>query len=317
MQQLLHNGYNVRALVRDPAAPSVAHLHHLRSLYPSAVSLAHVPDLCEPSQTMTDAFRDREFVFHVANPIGPSAENLDDDSFINISVRAVETVLRSAAEAGVSRVVVTSSMAAVCGSQTLNDPGHVYTEADWNDDPTSRYSKAKTRAEQAAWSVSKELPKLELSVVLPSLVLGPPLKHQPPRSSNTRLYALATGDAKRAGLRPAVSGIVHISDCIAAHIAAAEEPSAAGQRYITSLPDQYTVLELAAVVAKHFPDLDVPTQYVDEAKDAPRVSTRKPSSNNSKLEKLLGRPLLGIDDIVKDGINSMIALGYIPRPMEG
>lgn len=314
VQRLLHIGCKVNAVVRDPSSPSVAHLRHLLSLHPDSLVFSHVSNLCVPSESLRLALRDTAVVFHVANPIGPSSEMLDDDACVDISVRSVDTVMRAAKDAGASRFVLTSSMAAVCGSQTERDPKYIFTETDWNDAPGSKYSRAKTRAEQRAWSLVKELSPMELSVVLPSLVLGPPLAFQPPRSSNARLYALASGDAKREGLRPTATGVVHIEDVVDAHIAAAENPGAVGKRFIASLPDQYTSLEVAACVSKHFPTLDVPTDYVGEAKDAPRISQRKPSMCNAKLEKLLGRPLRSIDDIIVSGVREMNRMGYLPLP---
>ena len=59
--------------------------------------------------------------------------------------------LRFAAEAGtVKRVVVTATMASICGSQREKNPDHLWSELDKNDAPQTGYSKGKTAAEAKA-----------------------------------------------------------------------------------------------------------------------------------------------------------------------
>jgi len=87
-------------------------------------------------------------------------------------------VLRAAKEAGVKRVVLTSSFAAVgYGYATRDKP---FTEEDWSvidgKIPVPHYQKSKTIAEKAAWSFIKtDGGSLELAVVNPVGVFGPVL----------------------------------------------------------------------------------------------------------------------------------------------
>jgi nucleoside-diphosphate-sugar epimerase len=310
--KLLSRGYTVSAVVRDLSSPSLTHLRRLALLHPGLLDLAEVLDLTVPSPAYIAALRSCTSLHHVANPIGPASGSLSDEEFVNISVRAAETALSVAHAACVPRVVLTASMATVCGTQTARNPAHIYTEEDWNDDCTSRYSTAKTRAEEAAWAVAKKLDGLELTVINPSLVLGPTLEGQPPRSSNERLYSLASGGWREGGgLQPGAAGVVHVQDVAEAHVVASEREEAAGQRYLATLPDQYTVLEIAGVVRRCFPFLDAPEEYARGVnKDVPRVG-RKPSSSNEKLTKLLGRELLSIDRAVVDGVCAMVTQGFL------
>lgn len=48
----------------------------------------------------------------------------------------------------VQRVVITSSMVAMCGDQRATNPDHVWCEEDWNDNPGVAYSKGKTLSER-------------------------------------------------------------------------------------------------------------------------------------------------------------------------
>lgn len=240
--------------------------------------------------------------------------------FVATAKNATETVLNAAAKAGVRRAVVTSSMAAVCGGQAKDDPTVLYSEKQWADEGcAAKYARSKTVAERAAWAAAAALPDLELAVVNPSLVLGPPVPGQPPRSSNTHLYVIASGDALRNGLQPGAipgvpggrmpSGVCHVGDVCDVHIAAAMRPDAAGERYAVTSTDQYSILEFAEAMARLFPSLKsrVPDAFAGGVGDDVALVGRKPANDNSKAAALLGRPLRDLDEIVVDGVNAMVA----------
>ena len=76
----------------------------------------------------------------------------EDDLIIPAREGALR-VLRAARDAGVQRVVMTSSFAAI-GYGHPTDPGRPYTEEDWTDPDgphVTPYAKSKTLAERAAW----------------------------------------------------------------------------------------------------------------------------------------------------------------------
>jgi nucleoside-diphosphate-sugar epimerase len=88
--------------------------------------------------------------------------------------------------ASVKKVVVTSSVASIAWNGGALPPDHVYTEADWSNAVLLRekgfwYPLSKTVAEQAAWDFVKKLQEanreIELTVVNPTLVLGPLLQN--------------------------------------------------------------------------------------------------------------------------------------------
>jgi nucleoside-diphosphate-sugar epimerase len=86
-------------------------------------------------------------------------------------------VLRAARDAGVKRVVLTSSFAAI--GYGAKGRTNAFTEEDWtnpNDPSLQPYQKSKTIAERAAWDfIAREGGKLELAVVNPVGVFGPVL----------------------------------------------------------------------------------------------------------------------------------------------
>jgi nucleoside-diphosphate-sugar epimerase len=87
-------------------------------------------------------------------------------------------VLRASKEAGVKRVVLTSSFAAVGYGHPARE--ELFTEEDWSildgKIPVPPYQKSKTIAEKAAWDwIKSDGGSLELVVVNPVAVFGPVL----------------------------------------------------------------------------------------------------------------------------------------------
>jgi len=85
-------------------------------------------------------------------------------------------VLRASHDAGVERVVLTSSLSAIIYG---NDRSHLFTEADWSNldgKGIGAYDKSKTIAERASWEYMetiKDSSPMELVAINPGLVLGP------------------------------------------------------------------------------------------------------------------------------------------------
>src|ERR1700720_2022461 len=117
-----------------------------------------------------------EYVLHVASPL-PSSVPKNEAALIIPAREGTLRVLRASRDAGVKRVVLTSSFAAIgYGRKERQAP---FTEKDWTDlsgEVVAPYAKSKTLAERAAWDfVAKEGGQLELSVVNPVAVFGPVL----------------------------------------------------------------------------------------------------------------------------------------------
>src|ERR1051325_3891922 len=92
-----------------------------------------------------------DFVLHVASPFPPALPRHEDELIVPAREGPLR-VLRAAREAGVKRVVLTSSFAAIGYGHPQTD--RPFTEESWTD-PTrsdvSPYTKSKTLAERAAW----------------------------------------------------------------------------------------------------------------------------------------------------------------------
>jgi dihydroflavonol-4-reductase len=122
-----------------------------------------------------DAVTGADYVLHVASPV-PTVDPKSDDELVRPARDGTLRVLKAARDAGVKRVVMTSSTSAIMFGRGVREKP--FTEADWTDETnradTSPYDRAKTIAERAAWAWHKaEGGGLELVTVNPALVLGP------------------------------------------------------------------------------------------------------------------------------------------------
>ena len=117
------------------------------------------------------------YVIHVASPFVID-EPRDPMVLIRPAVEGTTAVLEACKQAGVRRVSITSSAAAILDVNDEDAP-EVFDESHWSnpDKPNlGAYEKSKTLAERAAWEFVERLPegqKIELTTVCPSFVIGP------------------------------------------------------------------------------------------------------------------------------------------------
>jgi nucleoside-diphosphate-sugar epimerase len=262
-----------------------------------------------------------DHVVHVASPF-PGAKPKSDDELVRPAVDGTVRVLRAAADAGVKRVVLTSSIAAVSSGHP--DDGVVRTEADWSVvDRGPAYQKSKTLAERAAWDFAREN-GLELVAVNPGMVLGPPLS--PVTGTSVQVvHQLLTH--KMPGSPRMGFAVVDVRDVAIAHRLALETPAAAGNRYIVA-GDHVWMREIAAVLAEEFnplgyrvPTRGIPTWLLRMA--APFDQTvrlaldfvgRRDLVSADKARRELGWTMRPFRDTVLDTARGLIELGLAPNP---
>jgi dihydroflavonol-4-reductase len=168
-------------------------------------------------------------VMHTASPYVLDVRDPERD-LVTPAVEGTRSVLTACARSGsVTRVVLTSSMAAITDEP---EPDRVLTEADWNVKSSLQrnpYYYSKTLAERAAWSfVEKSRQPFDLVVINPFMVIGPSLV--PSLNTSTELFvALANGTFP--GILSMAWAIVDVRDVAEAHLRAMERPEAHG-RYI-------------------------------------------------------------------------------------
>jgi nucleoside-diphosphate-sugar epimerase len=153
-------------------------------------------------------------------------------------------VLRAARDAGVKRVVLTSSFAAI--GYGAKGRTNAFTEEDWtnpNDPSLQPYQKSKTIAERAAWDfIAREGGKLELAVVNPVGVFGPVLG---PDYSTSIVLVKRLLDGAMPGCPDIWFGAVDVRDVAELHLKTMIHPAARGERFLATGGDFVSVLEIA------------------------------------------------------------------------
>ncbi len=171
-----------------------------------------------------------DYVLHVASPF-PPAQPKDENELIVPARDGALRVLRAARDAGVKRVVMTSSFAAIGYGHAADGP---FDETVWTDTnaPIRAYIKSKTLAERAAWEfIERESGSLDLVVINPTGIFGPALG--PDYSGSLGLVnALLT---RQMPFLPDVQfGVADVRDVAALQLLAMTSAEAAGERFIAS-----------------------------------------------------------------------------------
>ena len=243
--RLLSGGYRVRATVRshDREADVLAQLDRAGVVPGRSLTFA-LADLME-DDGWPSAMVGVDYVLHTASPF-PAVMPEDENDLIVPAKEGTLRVLRAARKAGVKRVVMTSSFAAVgYGGHFIDRP---YTEDDWTHltDDVSPYVKSKTLAERAAWEfIEREGKGLELAVVNPVVILGPVLGTRLSTSVGVVRQFMAT---KSAGVPKTHSAVVDVRDVAELHILAMTSPEARGQRFLAVAGESMSLPQMAKVL---------------------------------------------------------------------
>jgi nucleoside-diphosphate-sugar epimerase len=231
--EVLRRGYRARTTVR-----SIAREPEVRAMLAAQVDVADrlavvAADLNDDGG-WPEAVEGCDYVLHVASPF-PPAQPKDPDELIAPARDGTLRVLRASLEAGVQRVVLTSSSAAVRGGGDANHE-RLLTEEDWTnpDSPgLTPYARSKTIAERAAWDYVREAGQVgRLTAVNPSAILGPML-------GDHRSYSLQAVERMLAGM-PGVPRLgfsfVDVRDVADLELRAMTAPAAAGERFLAAGP---------------------------------------------------------------------------------
>ncbi|MBL8931238.1 MAG: aldehyde reductase [Kineosporiaceae bacterium] len=184
------------------------------------------------------------FVLHVASPF-PLSVPRDPDELVRPARDGALRVLRAARDAGVRRVVLTSSFAAIgYGHAPRSIP---FTEQDWTEldgpVPVDAYPRSKTLAERAAWDfVATEGNGLELATVNPVGIFGPLLALD--TSTSIELVRRLV-DGAMPGLPRLTFGVVDVRDVADLHLLAMEREAARGERFLAISGDFMSLRDMA------------------------------------------------------------------------
>ncbi|HUX49734.1 MAG TPA: aldehyde reductase [Spirochaetia bacterium] len=297
--QLLNSGYRVRTTVRtlDREQEVRAMLEAAGADATGRLSFVEADLLSDAGWAAAVAGCD--YVLHVASPFPPGLPKNEDELIIPAREGALR-VLRAARDAGVKRVVLTSSFAAVGYGQKITD--RPFSEENWTD-PNQKigaYVKSKTIAERAAWDfIEREGGALELSVVNPVGVLGPVLGKD--YSTSIQLVQRLL-DGTVPGIPNLSFALVDVRDVADLHLRAMTHPAARGERFIAVAGESMAMREIAKVLRDHLGQTArrVPTRVIPNwivrlsalfdqslAQIVPELGIIKPVTNE-KARRLLG-----------------------------
>jgi len=264
-----------------------------------------------------------EYVLHVASPFPVGVPKHDDELIVPAREGALR-VLRAARDAGVKRVVLTSSFAAIgYGHKPRTAP---FDETDWTDlsgPNVGAYPKSKTIAERAAWDfIAKEGGALELSVVNPVGVFGPVLG---PDYSTSILLVQRMMDGAMPGCPRYYIGVVDVRDVADLHIRAMTHPAAKGERFLAVAGDAMSISDIAKVLkrrmgaaARRVPTWRLPNWLVRIAalrdpaarQIIPELGKMK-NATNEKARRLLGWALRSREEAIVATAESLVQLGLL------
>jgi nucleoside-diphosphate-sugar epimerase len=316
--QLQQQGYRVRGTLRD-IRKSADVESRLRSAAGISTSEFDVVEAnLDRAENWEAAVAGCKYVIHTASPF-PFSLNHSEDDLIRTARDGALRVLQAAHRADVHRVVLTSSIAA-----TNHGSGQPpYTEDDWTDIQSPRatpYYKSKTLAEQAAWEFAVKS-GLELSVINPSMILGPLLGPEYGTSVGL-IQKLMCG--KFRGLPRFGFSIVDVRDVADAHLKAMTHPDAAGQRFIVGgrflwLRELRNILaELFPEYAHKLPKKEVPDWFVRfmahfdaSARMIVHELHRDLSVNADKAHRILGWHSRPEQEAIRASAQSLIDLGMV------
>ncbi len=323
MAQLLAQGHivhtSVRSLQREPAVRamlSAAGIDTDESLrFFSA-------DLTEDAG-WADAANGCDFVLHVASPFPAGIPKHEDELIVPARDGALR-VLRAARDAGVRRVVLTSSFAAV-GYGHPEQP-EAFDETIWTNlegSDVSAYVKSKTLAERAAWDfIEREGGGLELAVVNPVGVFGPVMGAD---YATSILLVQKLMDGALPGSPDLRFGVIDVRDVVDLHLRAMTDPAANGERFLAVAGDFMRVRDMACVLKARMGDaaLRVPTRQLPNwmirlaALADPTVRQIVPelgkykNATSDKARRLLGWSPRSNEDALVATAESLLRLGLL------
>jgi dihydroflavonol-4-reductase len=306
--ELLRRGYRARTTIRD-----LGREQQLRANLGAQVEAGDrlevlAADLRE-DRGWREAIAGCDYVLHVASPF-PPAQPKDPDELIVPARDGTLRVLRESLAAGVKRIVVTSSVAAVRNVPPGSAPERRhFTEADWTD-PDNReltpYTRSKTIAELAAWEYMRaQGAEQRLVTVQPGAIIGPVL-------GEDRSYSLQAIERLIAGRMPGLPRLgfsfIDVRDVAALEVAAMTAADAGGQRLIAAGPFLW-FSDVAAILRERLgPDArKVPRRKVPDL--LVRVMARFDPEVRSVVGELGQETTYSLD-------NARERVGWSPRPID-
>ncbi|RDB30855.1 hypothetical protein Hypma_005979 [Hypsizygus marmoreus] len=256
--ELLKQGYTVRGTVRLARLPAFQ-----ASALADKITLVPIDDVA--TGDFSEALKGVDAVIHVAAPLAGKAA---PGEALQSAMEGTLNVLRQAVDAGIHKVVLTSSWGTTLDpslEQSYEDK--TFTSSDWGratpeevvsgkNNPMWVYLATKILAEKAAWEFADAHPELNLCTINPPFIYGPFAPGFPPPSNpqalgtNGLLYVPLTGVYPPPGFPPF---FCDVRDVARAHVAALAK-GGRGKRYLVS-GGKFTWADAVAFIAREVPEV--------------------------------------------------------------
>jgi dihydroflavonol-4-reductase len=198
-RELLRQGHEVRAFVRRSA--------DMQGLQNLAIDVVY-GDVMDALSLNAGAMG-CDAIIHLAAVYKTIASTPEE--IVAPAVEGSRNVFSAAKQAGIKRIVYTSSIASIGFSDS---PDQMRSGADWNEDAQNPYYIAKTQSEKVAQQLSRDY-DIELIVLCPALVLGAFDYRITPSNQLIRDLVTGKGQTYRGGMN-----LVDVRDVAAIHVAA-------------------------------------------------------------------------------------------------
>jgi len=308
VRELFDRGYAVRASIRSEARRG-----ELQALFPGKDLEFAFLDLTK-DEGWTEAMVGCDVLMHTASPF-PLAEPKDPQELIRPAVDGTLRAMTAALAAGIKRVILTSSCAAIYkdASKPKDAPSD---ERNWTtpENPSvGAYEASKTLAEKAAWDFVAQHPDMVLTTINPGAVFGPSMDARY-GSSLDLIEQLMSGAMPVA---PPISLVlVDVRDVAMMHAAAIDLEAAKGERF-AAVSRTLPFLAIARILKDWDPNLKTPTRelpkwlvrlmgpFVRDLKPVLTNMGRNLAVSGAKAEKTFGFQYVSIEEAVVESAKSI------------
>ncbi|GAA5849562.1 hypothetical protein JCM8547_000498 [Rhodosporidiobolus lusitaniae] len=311
-RRFLDAGYPVRGTVRKQQQAERWREHEPR------VECVVVPNITTLG-AFKEAMKGVGVLVHTASPFFYGWKDAEKDMLLPALNGTLEA-LRSAHSSGtVTRVVLTSSFAAMSDYRAGPNPGKTYSEKDWcpltweeavneKEDQLLVYVASKAFAEKAAWKfVEEEKSKFTLTTICPVYIMGRSLQPLDSPSDLATSPAWLRDFLDRSDLPPApLPAMIDVSDVALAHFRAVERAEvAAGQRYLL-VGAELSSSEIAIVAREAFPERK--ERFPEPGGEKGWEVEPHFGWDVSKAEKELGMVWTPVTETVRSGLEQIFEL---------
>jgi nucleoside-diphosphate-sugar epimerase len=319
--ELLRRGYRVRTTVRNASRE-----HEVHAAVDSEVDSHHNLTVHQ-ADLLSDDHWDHviegcDYVLHVASPL-PVSQPKDADELIVPAREGTQRVVSRALDAGVERVVLTSSVAAIRGG----NEGRPLDETIWTDLSSpglTPYVQSKTIAEQTAWGLAAERDaRQRVAAVNPTVIIGPVLSDDTSASLEVIQRLLKGIPAMpRLGF-----GLVDVRDVADLELRAMTSAEAGGERFVANARWLW-MSEIAAVLRQRLGQQasKVPTRIAPDVlvramalfdggiRSFKSSLGKRTDYQTTKAQDLLGWSPRPIEDTIAEAAESLIGHGIVKAP---